>query len=107
MSTEFIHSAVMRGGLVVVNCYMGLSRSATCVLAYLMAKHSITLDKVKKRINTSLLATEALSLLLPKANKSYSSQSKNMFPLVIWTLPSLFIKRNIATLGSILDSQLS
>ena len=49
MSTEFIHSAVMRGGLVVVNCYMGLSRSATCVLAYLMAKHSITLDKVKKK----------------------------------------------------------
>ena len=47
-TTDFIHSAVTSGGLVMVNCYMGLSRSATCVLAYLMTKHNMSLTKVKK-----------------------------------------------------------
>ena len=47
-TTDFIHSAVTSGGLVMVNCYMGLSRSATCVLAYLITKHNMTLTKVKK-----------------------------------------------------------
>ena len=47
-STDFINSAVASGGLVVVNCYMGLSRSASCVLAYLMTKHDMSLSKVRK-----------------------------------------------------------
>merc|ERR1712106_629761 len=44
-TTDFIHSAVRGGGLVVVNCYMGLSRSASCVLAYLMTKQDMSLNK--------------------------------------------------------------
>jgi len=51
-STEFIDRAVTGGGLVVVNCYMGLSRSASVVIAYLMTKHNMSfqraLDFVKK-----------------------------------------------------------
>lgn len=51
-TTEFIDRAVTGGGLVVVNCYMGLSRSASCVIAYLMTKHDMSferaLDFVKK-----------------------------------------------------------
>lgn len=43
-TTEFIHSCVAGGGLVVVNCFMGLSRSASCVLAYLMMKQGMSLD---------------------------------------------------------------
>ena len=50
-STDFIHSAVSGGGLVVVNCYMGLSRSASCVLAYLIAKQDMSLNKVGIRIS--------------------------------------------------------
>merc|ERR1712126_282908 len=38
-TTNFIDRAVSGGGLVVVNCVMGWSRSATCVAAYLMMKH--------------------------------------------------------------------
>ena len=47
-TTDFIHSAVRGGGLVVVNCYMGLSRSASCVLAYLMTKQDMSLNKVSR-----------------------------------------------------------
>ena len=45
-TTEFIHRAVTAGGLVVVNCYMGLSRSASVVIAYLMTKHDMSFDRV-------------------------------------------------------------
>lgn len=41
-TTDFIQRAVESGGTVVVNCYMGLSRSATCVIAYLMMKQNMT-----------------------------------------------------------------
>lgn len=39
---EFIHSAVTSGGKVLVHCLMGMSRSSTCVLAYLMMKQDMT-----------------------------------------------------------------
>jgi len=44
-TTEYIDRAVTGGGLVVVNCYMGLSRSASVVIAYLMTKHSMSFDR--------------------------------------------------------------
>lgn len=54
-TTEFIHRAVTGGGLVAVNCYMGLSRSASVVIAYLMTKHEMSLERalgfVKKSRN--------------------------------------------------------
>jgi len=52
-STDFIHSCVSAGGLVVVNCYMGLSRSASCVLAYLIAKQDMSLTKALDYIKRS------------------------------------------------------
>ena len=45
-TTDYIDRAVTGGGLVVVNCYMGLSRSASVVIAYLMTKHNMSLDRV-------------------------------------------------------------
>ena len=45
-TTSFIDKAVHSGGLVLVNCYMGWSRSATCVAAYLMMKQNMTATKV-------------------------------------------------------------
>lgn len=44
-TTEYIDRAVTGGGLVVVNCYMGLSRSASVVIAYLMTKHNMSFDR--------------------------------------------------------------
>jgi len=49
-TTAFIDKAVRSGGLVMVNCYMGWSRSATCVAAYLMMKHNMKATKALELI---------------------------------------------------------
>ncbi|XP_057688404.1 dual specificity protein phosphatase 26-like [Corythoichthys intestinalis] len=42
-AADFIHTALSRGGQVLVHCHVGVSRSATLVLAYLMLKQRLTL----------------------------------------------------------------
>jgi len=49
-TTKFIEQAVSSGGLIVVNCVMGWSRSATCVAAYLMMKHGMSATKALELI---------------------------------------------------------
>ena len=47
---EFLDAALASGGKVLVNCHLGVSRSAACVLAYLLTRHHMTqadaMDKV-------------------------------------------------------------
>eukprot|EP00092_Neocalanus_flemingeri_P024051 GFUD01026088.1.p1 GENE.GFUD01026088.1~~GFUD01026088.1.p1 ORF type:complete len:294 (+),score=89.04 GFUD01026088.1:168-1049(+) len=52
-TTDFIDKAVSGGGLVVVNCYMGLSRSTSCVLAYMMTKKDMSLSKALDTVKKS------------------------------------------------------
>lgn len=41
-TAEFIDSALITGGKVYVHCLMGISRSSTCVISYLMIKKGYT-----------------------------------------------------------------
>ena len=36
-AVEFISQALASGGKILVHCFMGISRSASCVMAYIMA----------------------------------------------------------------------
>ncbi|XP_067269307.1 dual specificity protein phosphatase 26-like [Pseudorasbora parva] len=47
---EFIHAALEEGGKILVHCHVGVSRSATIVLAYLMLKQNMTLVEAIKKV---------------------------------------------------------
>ncbi|XP_069681450.1 dual specificity protein phosphatase 3 [Periplaneta americana] len=49
-TADFIEDAVKSGGKVLVHCLMGMSRSSTCVLSYLMLKQGLTATEALKRV---------------------------------------------------------
>ncbi|TKS85486.1 Dual specificity protein phosphatase 13 isoform A [Collichthys lucidus] len=49
-AAEFIHQALTSGGKVLVHCIMGMSRSATLVLVYLMLRQRLTLRDALRHV---------------------------------------------------------
>ena len=48
---EFLDSALASGGKVLVNCHLGVSRSAACVLAYLLTRHHMSLAEALDKVS--------------------------------------------------------
>ena len=46
IASEFIDDAISRGGKCLVNCQMGVSRSASCAIAYMMIKEDMGVKEV-------------------------------------------------------------
>lgn len=46
-SYNYIDKVIKRGGNVIVHCHMGISRSASVVIYYLMRKHGLSFDKAR------------------------------------------------------------
>lgn len=49
---SLIDSNLRKGNSVLVNCFMGISRSATIVIHYLMTKYNINLRKAKEFVES-------------------------------------------------------
>lgn len=52
-TAEFIDRALLTGGRVLIHCYMGLSRSSTIALAYLMIKKGMTAEEALRTARQS------------------------------------------------------
>ena len=48
MMSDFIHFSIKKGGSVFVHCAMGVSRSPTCIIAYLIKYHKMSSLKAQK-----------------------------------------------------------
>lgn len=52
MMTDFINAAIVRKGCVFVHCAMGISRSPTAVIAYLMRYQKMNMKKARKLVES-------------------------------------------------------
>ena len=50
---DFIDAALREGGKVLVNCNLGMSRSAACACAYLIVRQKMTLNQAINQVQYS------------------------------------------------------
>lgn len=74
---DFIDQALTAGGKVLVNCEMGMSRSSTCVLAYLMLRHQMSAGEALAKVRQYIFRTSSGFVLI--CNLHSRSASIDMF----------------------------
>src|SRR5690606_29710268 len=78
---EFIEDAIKSGGKVYVHCYEGVSRSSTCIIAYIMWKEHLTFEEasndVKRRRPSSSPNAGFISQLLLWQRFLFRTRSEN------------------------------
>ncbi|XKL65486.1 hypothetical protein PGB90_008906 [Kerria lacca] len=69
---DFIDEGINSGGKVLVNCAAGMSRSSTCVLAYLMIKKHMNIDDAIRQIRAhrEILPNDGFLYQLIELNKT-------------------------------------
>jgi len=70
-SYEWINAAHQSGGIVLVHCHMGISRSTTIVCSYLMQKYGLSVKTATKRIRSKRRCV--------KPNKGFIDQLENLY----------------------------
>ncbi|XP_004518795.1 dual specificity phosphatase DUPD1 isoform X5 [Ceratitis capitata] len=80
VAAKFIDSAISSGGKILVHCLVGMSRSATCVLAYLMICRKMSAaDAIRKvRMRREIRPNEGF--LQQLADLDVELKRKNLYP---------------------------
>ncbi|XP_075154621.1 dual specificity protein phosphatase 13B isoform X8 [Haematobia irritans] len=80
VAAKFIDSAISSGGKVLVHCLVGMSRSATCVLAYLMICRKMSaVDAIRKvRMHRDIHPNDGF--LQQLADLDMELKRKNLYP---------------------------
>ena len=89
MMADFIHFAMKKGGCVFVHCAMGVSRSPTAIIAYLIKHRKFSFSKAHKLVGEKrfISPNEGFIAQLKEYEKSVNEKShpwrKNSKPLVL------------------------
>ena len=60
---DFIDAALREGGKVLVNCNLGMSRSAACTCAYLIVRQKMTLNQAINQVQYSAVKYAGCKML--------------------------------------------
>ena len=74
---DFIDAALREGGKVLVNCNLGMSRSAACTCAYLIVRQKMTLNQAINQVQYSAVCWMSTQLFR-FASTEWSNQMRDL-----------------------------
>ncbi|XP_053948073.1 dual specificity phosphatase 29 isoform X2 [Anastrepha obliqua] len=80
VAAKFIDSAISSGGKILVHCLVGMSRSATCVLAYLMICRKMSASEAIRKVRMRREIRPNEGFLQQLADLDMELKRKNLYP---------------------------